>query len=307
MVPVISRARNFKMALISELFMLALLLWALTTVKPFTDQDPANITFSQYFNQTARTSFVELSTTAGPGYLDRILDHVAEKDTEASGALGKKIQCSPMTSNPNEHRPESCRFEPRRQVFEDPGRDVPIHAEWLSPKTESVEGWREGRLQILAVESRVCSVSLAETSVGMETELWFEPALGDAVPKKEDEVREPPPVNHHRKTLRVWAREWNRAWVAGIRVKEPKWMQKPQLHSPKNETLPEEEGAAAVKDPKTPTVSLKVVCGYDDWSSGQGYASEFNHLRTRIPGWTRIRDGRLHPEGLFTVGVDMHF
>ncbi|KAF9988257.1 hypothetical protein BGZ75_009738 [Mortierella antarctica] len=299
MVPVISRARNFKMALVSELLMLALLFWALTSVEPFTDQDPAGIAFSQYYNQTARTSYVELSTTAGPGYLDRILEHVDERDTESPNAFGTRAKCSPITVN---GRLESCRFEPKRQVFEDPGRDVPVHAEWLSPKRESAEGWREGRLQILAVESRICSVYLAETSVGMETELWFEPALGvPPTSSKEDEIREPTTVNHYRKTLHVWAREWNRAWVAGIRVKEPK---QPQ-HQPYSQH--EEEEGTVYDTKKTPTVSLKVVCGYDDWSSGQGYASEFNHLRTHLPGWTRIRDGGMNPEGLFTVGVDMHF
>ncbi|CAO3566324.1 unnamed protein product [Mortierella alpina] len=297
MVPVISRARNFKMALVLELLVLALLVWALTSVEPFTDQDPAGVSFSQYYNQTARTSYVELSATAGPGYLDRILAHVA--DRESSSALGKKLNCTPITLDPNGHL-ESCRFQPTRQVFEDPGRDVPVHAEWLAPTTETAEGWREGRLQILAVESRICSVSLAETPVGMETELWFEPAaVAPAAPAQSQE--QPSATHHHRKTLRVWAREWNRAWVAGIRVREQK---QKQHGSSQNETT--EEGR--VNSPKkSPTVSLKVVCGYDDWSSGQGYASEFNHLRTRIPEWTRIRDGRLNPEGLFTVGVDMHF
>ncbi|KAF9947806.1 hypothetical protein BGZ72_010250 [Mortierella alpina] len=306
MVPVISQARNFKMALLSELLMLALLLWALTRVEPFTEQDPVRLDFSQYYNQTARTSYVELSTTAGPGYLDRILEHVAKKDSESSSALGQRPKCSPITKDPN-GRLESCRFQPERQVFEDPGRDVPVHAEWLSPESESVEGWREGRLQILAVESRICSVSLAETFVGMETELWFEPALGATVPHPGDVVQDAPSVsNHHRKTLRVWAREWNRAWVAGIRVREQKHKQQQgrPLHS-LNETLAAEEGVLG--SPKMPTVSLKVVCGYDDWSSSQGYASEFNHLRTRIPGWTRIGEGRMNREGLFAVAVDMHF
>ncbi|KAF9945135.1 hypothetical protein BGZ70_004018 [Mortierella alpina] len=306
MVPVISRARNFKMVLVSELLVLALLFWALTSVEPFTDQDPTEVSFSQYYNQTARTSYVELSATAGPGYLDRILAHVA--DQGSSRALGKKLDCTPITLDPNGHL-ESCRFQPTRQVFEDRGRDVPVHAEWLAaPKTETVEGWREGRLQILAVESRVCSVTVAETSVGLETELWFEPATGvPAAPHKgeeEDESQEQPsPANHHRKTLRVWAREWNRAWVAGIRVREPQ--QKEHAYF-QDETA--EEGEVVKGGPKkSPTVSLKVVCGYDDWSSEQGYASEFNHLRTRLPEWTRIRDGHLNPEGLFTVGVDMHF
>ncbi|KAF9274419.1 hypothetical protein BGZ68_000696 [Mortierella alpina] len=306
MVPVISRARNFKLALVLELLMLALLFWALTRVEPFTDQDPAGIHFSQYYNQTARTSYVELSTTAGPGYLNRILEHVAESETnEPSSASGKKRpQCSPVIADPTNERLESCRYQPARQVFEDPGRDVPVHAEWLSPKTESVEGWREGRLQILAVESRICSVSVDETSVGMETELWFEPSLGTP---KEDENRERPPVNHHPKTLRVWAREWNRAWVAGIRVKEPSKQHHPYSFLKTNETVEDEGGVVSNSPKKTPTVSLKVVCGYDDWNSEQGYASEFNHLRTHIPKWTRIRDGGLNPEGLFTVGVDMHF
>ncbi|KAG0208352.1 hypothetical protein BGX28_000646 [Mortierella sp. GBA30] len=290
-VPAITRARNFKMALLSELLLLTLLAFWLARVEPFNKYNPASLYFSQYYNQTSRSSYVDLVTDAGQDYLDRILRNVPSVVKDKADAGSNSVVCSPLENDDGDF--ESCRFRPARQVFEDPGGEVPLHVEWLSPSVQSAGKWREGRLQILALESRLCSVFLAETTPGMETELWteFMEMPGENNSESLERVRD-----HSLKVLHVLVREWNRAWIVRVRARA----QNATQYNPPTEN----SVGAGSEQGKIP---LRVVCGYDDWNSGHGYATEFNHLRANIPIWTRMKGSRNNDESLFNVGVDLHF
>ncbi|KAI8597502.1 hypothetical protein EDD21DRAFT_436902 [Dissophora ornata] len=271
-VPAISRARNFKSALILELLLLVPIVLLLSQVQPFTATDPASLYFSQHYNQTARSSIVDLRTDAGAGYLQRMLQGVPTFDRNSS-------LCKPLPFEG--YFAEACQFQPTRQVFEDDGWDRPVHVDWISAPKHTPSGWREGRLKILALESRYCSVHLAETVPGRETQLWMEGSdQGQDV------------LNHRPKILHAFVRDWNRAWSVVVRVKEPD-----QSDDRQSSILGHSKNGGADR-----SVPLQVVCGYDDWSSEQGYASIFNKIRTHLPDWVRMKS---NARGLFKVSVDL--
>ncbi|KAG0256640.1 hypothetical protein DFQ27_005628 [Actinomortierella ambigua] len=67
-------------------------------------------------------------------------------------------------------------------------------------------------------------------------------------------------------------------------------------------TIPMESDTTGLPTYRVP---IQVKCGYEDWSSHQGYASAFNDIRTHVPSWVRVKNrGGL---GLFEVGVDLEF
>ncbi|KAF9087588.1 hypothetical protein BGX29_000751 [Mortierella sp. GBA35] len=270
MLPIISRGRNFKVALLCELVVLVSVAWILSQVDPFTDTTPASLYFSQYYNQTAKTSYVDLQANAGPGVLQRLIQDVP------SLRKGSNLTCIPVPVEGD--LDEECRFQPTRQVFEDKGRDPPLRVDWVSKPILGTDGWREGRIEILALESRFCSVRLPKTVVGHETQVWMEytdvPLLG---------------VNHHPKTLYVYMKEWNRPWTVRVRMKESF-----------------ADGSSSTGPDQSPySIPFQVVCGYEDWNSREGYASTFNEISAHIPSWSRMKSSAR--QGLFSVGVDMVF
>ncbi|KAF9194938.1 hypothetical protein BGZ50_005404 [Haplosporangium sp. Z 11] len=316
MIPIVSRGRNFKIALLCESVLLALIMILLSQVEPFTANDPASLYFAQYYNQTAGTSFVDLMTDSGEGYLARMLQDVPLPLSRVTQSiLGEESTvptsgCIPV-AHPSGRFRESCQFKPKRQVFEDDGsKTKPLHVEWLSSPKLGPDGWREGRLQILALESRICTIHLAQTRPGVETLVWMEQSDDDknAGPKEEQDS-----LNHRPKTLNVFLREWNRAWTVRVRVKEllVKDTEEQQQRLDKDEDLSgKTAGGTTPQRPPAPgrgpvpvRVPITVTCGYDDWSSDQGYASVFNTMRTHIPSWTRMKS--MDNLGLFRVGVDL--
>ncbi|KAF9122710.1 hypothetical protein BGW39_009553 [Mortierella sp. 14UC] len=283
MLPIISRGRNFKVALFCELVVLVAIAWILSRTDPFTDANPASLHFSQYYNQTSMTSYVDLRAGAGPGFLQRLIKDVP---TLRSGIDNKapNSTCTPIPIQGDLE--EMCRFYPTRQVFEDKGRDAPLKVTWVSKPTLGTDGWREGRLEVLASESRFCSVRLSKTTPGHETQVWMEhtdiPLLG---------------INHRPKTLYVYLREWNRPWIVHLRVKESSTVDS------ENQDRASEHAAPRGPDHGPFSVPFRVVCGYEEWSSGKGYASTYNEISAYIPSWSRMKSESR--QGLFSVGVDI--
>ncbi|KAF9169500.1 hypothetical protein BGX21_009141 [Mortierella sp. AD011] len=278
-VPVISRGRNFKKALWWELIILALVAWWLSQVKPYTANEPATLYFYQLYNQTSRSSIVDLRTDATSGYLGRMI-----QDVPSLSALVSPSKCIPEPIEDGGAYTEACQFEPARQIFEDDGKDQPLHIEWIKVPESGPDGWREGRLQVLALESRACSIYLAETSPGRETQIWME-SEGSIVDRWNHAKLQD---NHRPKSLHAYVRDWNQPWSAVIRMREPDQSEKIG------------NGNKTSHQP----VALKVVCAYNDWYSGPGYASMYNEIRAHIPSWTRLR---MYKRDLFEVGVDMTF
>ncbi|KAF9353064.1 hypothetical protein BGX26_009142 [Mortierella sp. AD094] len=277
-VPVISRGRNFKTALIWELIVLALVAWWLSQVEPYTANEPATLYFYQLYNQTSRSSIVDLRTDATSGYLGRMI-----QDVPSLGTLATSSKCIPEPIEDGGAYTEACQFKPARQIFEDDGKDQPLNVNWIKIPERGPDGWREGRLQVLALGSRACSIYLAETSPGCETQIWMENE-GSIVDSRDSTKLD----NHRPKSLHAYVRDWNRPWSAVIRMREPH-----QSEEVGNGNLTSHE-----------PVALKVVCAYNDWYSGPGYASVFNEIRAHIPSWTRLR---MYERDLFEVGVDMKF
>ncbi|KAG0364815.1 hypothetical protein BGX24_004440 [Mortierella sp. AD032] len=257
--------------------------WILSQADPFSDANPASLHFSQYYNQTSRTSYVDLRASAGPGYIQRLIQDVPSFRSD----MNTKAPITTCTPIPIEgDLEEKCRFHPSRQVFEDKGREAPLKVSWLSKPTSGADGWREGRIEVLASESRFCSVRLSKTTPGHETQVWMAhtdvPLLG---------------INHRPKILYVYMQEWNRPWNVHLRVRENSAAESEyQGTAAENGTL---KGWA--QGPFS--VPFRVVCGYEDWSSGKGYASTFNEISTHIPSWSRMKSESR--QGLFSVGVDM--
>ncbi|KAG0003136.1 hypothetical protein BGZ65_001992 [Modicella reniformis] len=209
---------------------------------------------------------------AGVGHLRRMLKDVP--------ILEDDDKCTPFPTESSLY-PEGCRFLPARQVFEDEGRKQPVRVDWDPSPKRGLDGWREGRLRVFALESRACSIHLAETAPGYETQLWMDRDDGTSGHIDSDS-KDGIVFNHRAKTLRAIVRDWNRAWFAIVRVKDL------QLGSDKT----------TEHEP----VPLKVVCTYNDWSEGQGHASAFNEIRSHIPEWTRMKS---YERDLFSVGVDL--
>ncbi|KAF9104710.1 hypothetical protein BGX27_009980 [Mortierella sp. AM989] len=274
-VPVISRARNFKKALVWELVALALIAWWLSRVEPFDPNDPAALYFYQHYNQTARSSIVELRTDATSGYLQRMIQDVPSFGNVTT--VESSSRCIPEPIENGGAFTEVCQFKPARQIFEDKGKKQPLQVDWIATPKRSTDGWREGHLQIFALESRSCSIYLSGTSPGRETQIWMEDKR-NTVGSMDYNMLD----NHRPKTLHAYVRDWNRPWSALIRVREPHLSGE---FKPSHEPVP-----------------FKVVCAYNDWHSGQGYASVFNELRAHIPSWTRLR---MYERDLFEVSVDM--
>lgn len=276
MLPIISRGRNFKTALLFELVILVALAWFLSQADPFTETHPASLHFSQYYNQTAKTSYVNLRASAGPGFLQRLIQDVPYLQPGTNGGpLNSTCTPKPIEGDLD----EKCLFVPTRQVFEDKGREAPLRVDWISKPTLGADGWREGRIQVLALESRFCSVRMPKTAPGLETQVWME---NTDVPQLS--------VNHRPKTLYVYLRKWNSPWTVHVRVKE---------RSPRGL-----QGLDAVPGGESPSsVPFRVVCGYEDWSSHKGYASTYNEISAHIPSWSRMKSESR--QGLFSVGVDM--
>ncbi|KAF9418668.1 hypothetical protein BGZ94_009620 [Podila epigama] len=275
-IPAISRARNFKKALFLELL---------------------------EFNQTDKSSAVTLATYSGPG----------------SPSLYKLVQNIPTIHIPDEQHgnltagvaPTSlcketslkggsmvgCTYTPERQIFEDEGWDQPIHADWLSPPKRGFDGWTEGQLQIQALETRMCTVRVAQTPKDHETQL-----LMDAL--SEEGKRFETPLNHRPKSLNVFLREWNRPWLVTIRVKglpeEGDEKYTPNDGRSKNKT----QAPPTAPRKKPDTIRIQILCRYDDWVSNPGYATEYNTVRTHIPEWARMWTLSRH---LVTVGMDVQF
>ncbi|KAG0281633.1 hypothetical protein BGZ96_001063 [Linnemannia gamsii] len=276
MLPIISRGRNFKITLLFELVVLVSFAWFLSQADPFTDTYPTSLHFSQYYNQTAKTSYVNLRASAGPGFLQRLIQDIPYFQPGTNGGPLNST-CTPI---PIEGAlDEKCQFVPTRQVFEDKGREAPLRVDWISKPTLGTDGWREGRIQVLALESRFCSVRMPKVAPGHETQVWMEntdvPQLG---------------VNHRPKTLYVYMREWNSPWIVHVRVKE--------------RSLRGLQGLDAAPDGESPfSVPFRVVCGYEDWFSRKGYASTYNEISAHIPSWSRMKSEA--KQGLFSVGVDM--
>ncbi|KAG0361420.1 hypothetical protein BGZ54_009099 [Gamsiella multidivaricata] len=284
--PVISQGRNFKTVLITEILILMPLVWWLSQADPFTADAPAGLYFTQYYNQTARSSYVELRTDAGPGYLERIVQGIPDiRPTNLMALTAFNGTCIPTPTDEGGMFAEYCRFLPARQVFEDDGWDRPVHVNWTSPSRRRPDGWREGRLQILALESRHCSIHLAETAPGYETQLLV--ASEEVGGQSQIGAKDGNVLNHRPKTLDVFLRDWNRSWEVIVRVREP--------------NLNSSDHGRDVRQGGGKTVPLKVVCEYDDWSSGEGYAEVYNFVRTHIPEWIRMKIDRR----LIDVGVGM--
>ncbi|GJJ76180.1 hypothetical protein EMPS_08539 [Entomortierella parvispora] len=283
-VPTISRARNFKASVALQLLFLLAVAWYLSMAPSFSAENPSSLYYNQLYNQTTGTSTVRLGTDSGEGYILKMLENVPQNIT------GPRSDCQPAMT-PNGFM-ERCEFSPVRQIFQDVDRDSPLHVEWISrPEPTAELGWREGHLQILALESRFCTVHVAETSKGRETQLWVD---GMAPPKADEEL-----LNHRAKYLEMSLHEWNRAWSVHVRVRAPE-----DRGGGFNENN-KGNGDKKPPAPKTIPVPIKVICGYEDWISDQGYATTFNSIRTHIPDWARMKGNSIH--GLFSIGVDLQF
>lgn len=270
--PLISRSRNFKLTLLLELLVLIPLIVVLSKVDPFTSTSPASLYFSQYYNQTTSASDVYLQMGAGAGYLNRITQDVPT--LQYHGGSSNSGICTPFPVEGDLE--EGCKFVPARQVFKDDGA-TPLRLNWtVKPELVGADGWRSGSFQILSSDSRSCSVHLPQTIPGHETQIWMEGT--DIIPSQLG-------INHRPKTLSVYLRDWNRPWTVHVRVKD-------------------EQRSTSLGDQNSPfSVRFRVVCGYDDWSSGMGYASAFNEISSHLPSWGRMKGGG--QQGLFSVGVDM--
>ncbi|KAF9438101.1 hypothetical protein BGZ76_009794 [Entomortierella beljakovae] len=261
-IPVISRGRNFKTALIWEVIALALIAWWLSQVEPFNSHNPSALYFYQHYDQTSQSSTVDLLTDSSTGYIQLMIQDVP---------IDELSQCIPTAIEDGSPYNEICSFVPNRQVFEDDGKEKPIQFNWTSISERGLNGWRESHLEVLAPESRACSIYLGETSPGRETRIQM---------KGEDSSHTTD--NHRSKALHVYARNWN-TWTAIIRVKEP------------------EQDNNGIKKKIYQPVPLKITCAYNDWYSGPGYASVFNEIRTQVPNWVRMR---MHKRDLFEVSVE---
>lgn len=267
--PLISRSRNFKLTLLLELLVLIPLIVVLSKVAPFTSTSPASLYFSQYYNQTTSTSYVNLQMGAGPGYLSRLIQDIPT--LQYHGGSSNSGICTPLPVEGDLE--EGCKFVPARQIFQDDGA-TPLRVNWSAkPELVGVDGWRSGSIQILPSDSRSCSVHLPQTIPGHETQIWMEDT--DIVPSQLG-------INHRPKTLSVYLRDWNRPWTVHVRVKD-------------------EQHSSSLSS--SFIVRFRVVCGYDDWSSGKGYALTFNEISAHLPSWGRMKGGS--QQGLFTIGVDM--
>lgn len=267
--PLISRSRNFKLTLLLHLIVLIPIIWVLAKADPFTTTSPASLYFSQSYNQTTNTSFVELYMDGGSGYIQQLI-----QDVPTLVKLGGSAHaCTPVPIEGD--LDEKCQFvPPARQVFE----VVPVRVDWIShPTLVGADGWREGQIQVLASDSRSCSVRLPQTTAGHETQVWL------------DQTDVPPlGVNHRPKSLSVFRREWNRPWNVHLRVKD---------------TIPSPGPGLGNQNPSPYSIRFQVVCGYDDWSSRKEYASIYNEISDHLPAWGRMKGGS--GQGLFSVGVDM--
>ena len=284
-VPAISRARNFKASGALQLLLVLAVAWYLSMAAPFSAENPSSLYYSQLYNQTTGTSTVRLATDSGEGYILKMLESVPFNVT------GSRSDCQPVMSTNGFM--ERCEFSPIRQIFEDENRDSPLHVEWISrPEPTAEPGWRQGHLQILALESRFCTVHVAETSQGQETQLWVD----GVVPPKADEKL----LNHRAKYLEMYVHEWNRAWSVHVRVRAPE-----DQGEFNDNSKGDNNGGGGEKPsaPRTVPVLIKVVCGYEEWISNQGYATTFNSIRTHIPDWTRMKGDSIL--GLFSIGVDL--
>ncbi|KAF8983571.1 hypothetical protein BGZ52_000723 [Haplosporangium bisporale] len=297
-IPTISRARNFKKALLLELLAGLVIFWFITQLDPYTAESPTSLYYYQEYNQTSKTSAVTVATDSGAGYLHKLVKdiptiRIPTAPTDESSASSPPVDNSCVAVTLLDGFMEQCIYKPERQVFEDDGWVQPIHVDWLDPPTRGVDGWTEGRLQIQALETRMCTVRIPQTSVGHESQLLMD-ALTDEGKRFET------PLNYRPKTLNVFLREWNRPWSITIRVKGL-----PQDTPDEGD----EEGDEGRKK-KTPShkkrepIGVQVVCQYDDWVASPGYATEYNTVRTHIPEWARMRT---HTGHLFSVGVDIEF
>ncbi|KAF9205769.1 hypothetical protein BGZ49_003526, partial [Haplosporangium sp. Z 27] len=277
-VPVISRGRNFKVALVLELAVLAAFAWWLSQVEPYTSNEPATLYYYQKYNQTAQSSVVGLIADGASGHLQRMVQDVPSLNTIS--IMNSTNKCIPEPIENGGGYIETCRFQPARQVFEDEGEDQPLHVDWIKAPKRGHDGWIEGRLRVLALESRACSILISETSPGRETQIRME--LADDV----SEIRDYNLLENHReKRLNTYLRDWNRPWSAVIRVRDSQELK---------------DGNTTLYEP----VPLKIVCQYNNWLSSPGYASTFNEIREHIPSWTRLR---MFERDLFEVSVDMEF
>ncbi|KAF9974958.1 hypothetical protein BGZ73_001546 [Actinomortierella ambigua] len=407
-IPAISRARHFKKILVVEALLAATLVWYIAMIaSPFDANSPLSLEYSQYYNQTARSSNIIMETPVGDGILYEMIKFVPSIDIPLDipvysdhstmntnkNKLPERRICKPIPSSQKKAKSiythgDGCELKPERQVFEDDGWVKPVQVDWVSKPTKIVttedgSRWREGQLRVLAYESRYCTIHVAETEPGRETEIWtFDDNLSDrpdggnktligslhattgtqiqtgSGPRDgnssgKTEGRHDPQlpggtVNHRAKVLHSFRREWNRTWHAIVRVKLTredeelirgegevggKENQHPDTHhtfdniydhddtqqQPSSATntggsnMPPKPPAPRKPDPKEPDtggrqlyhVPIQVKCGYEDWSSNQGYAETFNDVRTHVPSWVRLKTRiRL---GLFTVGVDLEF
>ncbi|KAG0336584.1 hypothetical protein BG000_006423 [Podila horticola] len=297
-IPTISRARNFKKALLLELLAGLMIFWFITQLDPYTAESPTSLYYYQEYNQTSKTSAVSVATSSGAGYLHKLVKdiptiRIPTGPTNVSSVSSSPVDNSCIAVPVLDGFMEQCIYKPERQVFEDDGWDQPIHVDWLKLPARGVDGWTEGRLLIQALETRMCTVRVPQTSVGHETLL-----LMDAL--EDDGKHFETPLNHRPKTLNVFLREWNRPWSITIRVKGL-----PQ------DTPDEEEGEGGdgphKRKPshrKRDPIGVQVVCRYDDWAANPGYAIEYNTVRTHIPEWARMQTLTGH---LFSVGVDVEF
>ncbi|KAG0311386.1 hypothetical protein BGZ99_010212, partial [Dissophora globulifera] len=277
-IPAISRGRHFRKALAIEIVLLVAVVWLLSWVQPFTASTPNSVYFAQHYNQTARSSTVNLRTDGGTGYIQRMLSDMNDENL-----------CDPKPLE-GEYMTEGCHFQPKRQIFEDDGQDQPIQVDKVATLMTELDDWRETRLEIRALETRICTVQLAETSPGCETQLWSD---FDGSPEPgQGEGNSTSIFNHRRKVLRVFPREWNQIWSVIVRVKKSDQCGDRKALMSSDDSI----------DSSDKLVPLTVLCGYDDWPSAPGYASVYNEIQAHIPDWIRMKSSAL---GLFSVSVDL--
>ncbi|KAG0228174.1 hypothetical protein BGW42_002331 [Actinomortierella wolfii] len=195
-VPVISRARHFKkMLLVEALLTAALFFYVVKLAEPFDAYNPLSLEYSQYYNQTARTSSIIMETPVGGGVLYEMIKFVPTIDLPldiplAHGSTRNKKNkdlpeqriCKPIPPSQKKDKSiytqgDGCEFKPERQVFEDEGWVKPVQVDWVTSPTRIVvteDGtrWREGQLRVLAYESRYCVINVEQTEPGRETEIW---------------------------------------------------------------------------------------------------------------------------------------